>query len=191
VTLPSDTAWLDGLDCFGAVVNAVPLGRWDAPSPCQGWTILDVLGHLGSSIAFGVSVLEDRLHEWPTLDRPADLVEGEPADYWFGVAASARAAVAGVDLEDTRQTPMGRRTVGQSLAFPTIDCCVHAWDIGHAVGIDVEVPDDAIAYTHHYLDPMPQDRMRGPGGAFGPELLPPADATPTEALMAWTGRATR
>jgi len=191
VTLSSETAFLDGLDRFGAVVDAVPPGRWDTASPCEGWTVLDVLGHLGSSIAYGVSILEDRVHQWPTVDRPASLVEGEPAEYWSGVAAAARAALVGVDLEDTRQTPMGTRTVGQGLAFPAIDCYVHAWDIGHAVGIHVEVPDDAIAYTHHYLDPMPQDRMRGPGGAFGTELPPPADATPTEALMAWTGRVPR
>ncbi|HEY5109034.1 MAG TPA: hypothetical protein VII96_05430, partial [Acidimicrobiales bacterium] len=132
-----------------------------------------------------------RDHEWPTVDRPADLVEGAPAEYWAGVAASARAALIGVDLEAARETPMGTRTVGQGLAFPAIDCYVHAWDIGHAVGIAVEVPDDAIAYSHHYLDPMPQDRMRGPGGAFGPELAPPDDATPTEAFIAWTGRAPR
>ena len=189
--LSSDTVFLGGLDCFGAVVAAVPTDGWDSPSPCAGWSALDVLGHLGSSIDFGVSILEGRDHAWPSADRPADLVDGEPAPYWDGIAATARAALVGVDLEATRETPMGTRTIGQSLAFPAIDCFVHAWDIGHAVGIAVELPDDAIAFTHHYLDPMPQDRVRGPGGAFGPELAPPAGASPTEAFIAWTGRAPR
>lgn len=190
MTLSSDTAFLDGLDRFGSVVDAVAPGRWDTPSPCEGWTILDVLSHLGSSIAFGVSILEDRVHEWPSVDRPADLVEGEPAEYWSGVAASARAALIGVDLESTRQTPMSTRTVGQSLALPAIDCYVHAWDIGHPVGIDVEVPDEAIAYTHHYLDPMPQDRMRGPGGAFAPPSSR-RRATPRPPRRSWRGAAGR
>jgi len=33
--------------------------------------------------------------------------------------------------------------------------------------------------------------VRGANGAFGPEITPPADATPTEAFVAWTGRAPR
>ena len=48
--------------------------------PFSDTPILDVLGHLGSSIAFGVSIPEDRVHEWPTVDRPADLVAREPAE---------------------------------------------------------------------------------------------------------------
>jgi uncharacterized protein (TIGR03086 family) len=191
MTPTSDVAFLDGLDLFGTVVEAVPAGRWDAPTPCAGWNALDVLGHLGSSIDFGVSILEGREHAWPTVDRPAELVDGEPAPYWDRIADRARSALVGVDLEATRETPMGTRSVARSLAFPAIDCFVHAWDIGHAVGIAVELPEDAIVFTHHYLDPMPQDRMRGPGGAFGPELAPPAGASPTEALIAWTGRAPR
>jgi uncharacterized protein (TIGR03083 family) len=41
---------LDGfvraLDSFEAVVAGVPPGRWDAPSPCEGWCAADVAGHV-------------------------------------------------------------------------------------------------------------------------------------------------
>ena len=150
-----------------------------------------MLGHLGSSISYGVAVLEGRDRPWPTPDRPADLVEGPPADYWTGVAAAARTALIGADLEAVRQTPMGTRTVAQGLAFPGIDLYVHSWDMGRAGGIDVTVPDGVIAFAHQYLDPVPQERMRGPGGAFGSELPPPPDATSTEEFIAWTGRRPR
>ena len=191
MTIGSDSAFRNGLDAFGAVVGAVPAPAWDAPSPCAGWTALDVLGHLGSSVSFGVSILEGRTVEWPTADRPGDLVVGEPADYWTGVAASARAALVGADLDEVRDTPMGSRTVAQGLAFPAIDLYVHSWDIGRAAGIDVVVPQDVIEFAHAYLDPIPQERMRGPDGSFGPEVVPPPDATPTEAFIAWTGRTPR
>ncbi len=88
-------------------------------------------------------------------------------------------------------TPMGPRTVADRLAFPAIDLWVHAWDIGHPAGIEVEVPADAIEFAHTYLDPFPEEMMRGAQGAFGPEVVAPADATPTEAFIAWTGRPPR
>jgi uncharacterized protein (TIGR03086 family) len=187
----SDIAFRNGLDVFGAVVGAVPTSTWDAPSPCAGWTARDVLGHLGSSVSFGVSILEGRSVEWPTVDRPADLVAGGPADYWTGIAASARTALVGADLGAVRDTPMGSRTVAQGLAFPAIDLYVHSWDIGRAAGIDVVIPEDVIGFAHAHLDPIPEDRMRGPDGSFGPAVDPPADATPTEVFIAWTGRTPR
>ena len=187
----SDIAFRNGLDVFGAVVGAVPTSTWDAPSPCAGWTARDVLGHLGSSVSFGVSILEGRTVEWPTVDRPADLVAGGPADYWTGIAASARTALGGADLGAVRDTPMGSRTVAQGLAFPAIDLYVHSWDIGRAAGIDVVIPEDVIGFAHAHLDPIPEDRMRGPDGSFGPAVDPPADATPTELFIAWTGRTPR
>lgn len=186
--LSSDTAFLGGLDCFGAIVAAVPTDEWDAPSPCAGWSALDVLGHLGSAVAYGVSILEGRDHEWPTVDRPAELVCAPPAEYWDAIADAARAAVVGVDLQATRETPMGTRTIGEGLAFPAIDCYVHAWDIGHATGVDVVIPDDVIAYAHHYLDSVPPERMRADGGPFGPEVAVPDGADATDAFIAWTGR---
>ena len=191
MAIGSDIAFRNGLDAFGAVVGAVPAPGWDAPSPCAGWTALDVLGHLGSSVSFGVSILEGRAVEWPTADRPGDLVVGEPADYWTGVAASARTAARRRRPRRRARTPTGPRTVAQGLAFPAIDLYVHAWDIGRAAGIDVVVPADVIEFSHDYLDPIPQERMRGPDGSFGPEVDPPADATPTEAFIAWTGRSPR
>ncbi|HEY4928088.1 MAG TPA: TIGR03086 family metal-binding protein [Acidimicrobiales bacterium] len=187
----SDIVFLGGIDYFGSVVHSVPDSSWSVPSPCEGWSALDVLGHLGSAIDFGVDILEGRDHQWPTFDRPADLVVGEPADYWAGIATSARSALEGADLGATRDTPMGTRTVAQGLAFPAIDLYVHAWDIGRSGRIEVEVPDDVIGFAHHYLDQIPPEKMRGPGGAFGPELTAPPDATPTEAFIAWTGRQPR
>ena len=62
------------------------------------------------------------------------------------------------------------------------------WDIGQAVGIAVEVPTEVIDFAHHHIDPFPADKVRGPGAAFGAEADPPADATPSEAFVAWTGR---
>jgi len=100
-----------GLDAFGAVVSQVPADGWQASSPCEGWTALDVLGHLKTSIDFGISILQGEQPTWPEAERPGDLIEGDPADAWRATAERARAALDGADLDLVMDTPMGPRTV--------------------------------------------------------------------------------
>jgi len=184
----ADAAFNRGLDVFGDVIVRVPADAWEVASPCAGWTVLDVLGHLSTSVRFGIAVLKGGQPTWPTFDRPAELVHGDPVDFWSALAADARAAVPHSDLSLEMDTPMGRSTVADRLAFPAIDLHVHAWDIGQAIGIRVSVPDDIIELAHRAIDPFPVEKVRGPGGSFGPETVPPVDATPTERFIAWTGR---
>ncbi|MFN8036791.1 MAG: TIGR03086 family metal-binding protein [Acidimicrobiia bacterium] len=187
----SDVLFDRGLDAFGAVVVRLQPSDWDRPSPCAGWTALDVLGHLGTSIRMGLSVLRGEQPAWVRVARPADLVDGDPTDWWRQLADSARAELVGADLDLVMETPMGPRTVADRLAFPAIDLYVHAWDIGSAAGIAVEIPAEVVEFAHSYIDPLPTGRVRGPKGAFGDEVPAPDDATATEAFIAWTGRAPR
>ena len=187
-TPPSDVVFTRGLDVFSTVVDRVPPDAWERPSACSGWTTLDVLGHLGCNIEVGSALLRGESPPWPDRERPADAVSGDPGAWWAKIAAEARAALEGADLDLVMGTPMGPRTVADRLAFPAIDLYVHAWDIGHALGIDVEIPEDVIAFTHGYIDPFPPEVVRGAKGAFGPEVEAPADATPAERFLAWTGR---
>ena len=180
-----------GMEFFGDVVARVEPADWDRPSPDEGWTALDVLGHLGTSMQMGISLLRGQQPTWPDVDRPGDLVEGDPATWWQEIEADATAALAGADLEQEMDTPMGRRTVADRLAFPAVDLYVHGWDIATAAGFAVEIPDEVIAFARNYIDALPEEMVRGANGAFGPEVAPPVDATPTEAFIAWTGRAPR
>ena len=191
MTATSATWFLDGLDFFGAAADRLGPDDWDLVSPCEGWTALDVLGHLSTALNMGVSVLRGEQPTWPTVDRPADLVEGDPAAFYADAAARCRAAVEGADVDMVMDTPMGPRTVADRLAFPAIDLYVHAWDLARTVGSTVEIPGGLIEFAHHHIDPVPEDKMRGENGAFGPEVAAPADATPTEAFLAWTGRQPR
>ena len=187
----SDVIFDRGLDVFGSVVTQLSDDDWNKPSPCEGWTALDVLGHLGTSMAMGTSILKGEQPTWPQVERPADVVDGEPLDYWRSLTTEIRPLLEDVDLDEERDTPMGRRTVGEGLAFPAIDLYVHAWDVGRAAGIDVEIPTEAIEFAHTYIDPLPEEMVRGEKGAFAPQAEAPDDATDTEQFIAWTGRAPR
>ncbi len=194
VTINSGTIFLNGLDFCGDVVDRVSEEDWDRPSPCEEWTALDVLGHLTTSLEMGLSLFAGEQPTWPQVERPADLIHGDPAGVFGDLKNRCRDAFEGADLDMEMDTPMGRRTVGDRLAFPAVDLYVHAWDIGRAADLEVVIPQDVIDFAHSYIDPLPSDAVRGAdgkAGAFGPELEAPADATPTEAFVAWTGRTPR
>ncbi|MGB3409808.1 MAG: TIGR03086 family metal-binding protein [Microthrixaceae bacterium] len=192
--MDSGSVFLNGLEFFGHVVDRVDAEAWDRPSPCDGWTALDVMGHLTTSLGMGLALFAGEQPTWPRADRPADLIEGDPAAMYRELSQRCRTAFEGADLDQEMDTPMGRRTVGDRLAFPAVDLYVHAWDIGRAAGLDVEIPQDVIEFTHSFIDPLPVEAVRGSeerSGAFGPEVEAPADATPSEAFIAWTGRSPR
>lgn len=186
----SDVMFDHGLDVFGAVVDRLSPDDWDHPSACAGWTNLDVLGHLGAAMRMGVSILRGEPPTWTNVERPGVLVEGEPAAWWRAVSADARAALAGADLDRVVDSPMGPRSIGDGLAFPAIDLYLHAWDVGHPLGIETELSDDLMAFAHHYIGRMPAEVVRKPG-IFGPEVPVPADASERDRFLAWTGRSPR
>jgi uncharacterized protein (TIGR03086 family) len=176
-----------GLDFFTSIVTRLSDDDWERPTPCAGWTARDVLGHLMTSMRVAISAMQGRPPTWPDAARPGELVEGDPAGFWRGIVVQARDVLRNADLAREMETPLGR-TVADDLAIPVIDLYVHAWDLGVAVGIDVEIPADVIDYAHAYIDPLPNDMIRGDNRAFGPQASVPASATPTERFVAWTGR---
>ena len=176
-----------GLDFFAAVITRLSEDDWERPTPCAGWTARDLLGHLATSIGVGISVMQGRPPAWPDVARPGDLVEGDPAEFWRGIVVQARDVLRNADLARVIETPLGR-TVADDLSIPVIDLYVHAWDLGAAVSIDVEIPADVIDFAHAYIDPLPDEVVRGANRAFGPQTPVPAGATPTERFIAWTGR---
>lgn len=186
----SDELFVRGLEVCTTVVVGMADEEWDLPSPCEGWTDRDVLGHLISAMRMGLAIMRGEPVEPPTFDRPGDLVGSDPVTQWDAIRRDLLDAVDGIDLEAVLDTPMGRRSVAEGLAFPAIDLFLHAWDISKAAGRPIEIPTDVMSFTRAVVAPFPQEVVRG-GRVFGPEVTPPQDATPTEVFVAFAGREPR
>ncbi len=183
-----DIAFLAGLDFFDDVVGSVDAQSWRQPSPCTGWTALDVLGHIGVATDFGTKLLSGEQPQWqPPLDPPGRTVIGDPAQWWSMKVDPAKDAVRGVDLAEEVDSPMGRRSIGQGLSFPAVDLFIHGWDLARSIGRDVEIPGDAIEFAHQALDQIPTEQMRS-SRVFAAQAELPADATASQRFLAWTGR---
>lgn len=182
-----DAVFLDGLDFFSRAVAALQPSDWDRPSPCAGWRAIDVVGHVGLAVRFGTQLLGDDRPVWEPVDPPGRAVEDDPCRWWQALVEPAREAVRGVDLSRVVDSPLGRRSIGEGLSFPALDLFVHAWDLGRVVGVEVDIPSEVIEFGHAVIDPIPAGQVRSPR-VFATEVSPPADATPTQRFLAWTGR---
>jgi uncharacterized protein (TIGR03086 family) len=188
MTWTADVTFVHGLDFFSAVVDQVPNDGWERPSPCAGWSALDVLGHVGFATEFGTKLLRSETPDFSGFpDPPRSAVTGDPQQWWQGMVAPAKEAVRGVDLTRVVDSPIGKRSIGDGLSFPGVDLFIHGWDLAHSVGSDVVIPADAMDFAHQVLDPIPDQQKRSPR-VFGPEKNVPTDASPQVRFLAWAGR---
>lgn len=188
MTWTADRCYREGLDFFSAQVDAIGSGDWALPSPCQGWTALDVLGHVGTGTMFGTALLRGDAPAWnPPDGSPGQVVDGDPAQWWHAMVGPAKAAIEGVDLTEIVDSPMGKRSIGDGLSFPAIDLFVHGWDLARAAGHDAEIPAEAIEFAHGALDRIPADMLRSPR-TFGNEVPVSENASASDKFLAWTGR---
>lgn len=181
---------LTGLDRFAGVLDQAGSVSWDRPSPCAGWDARAVAGHVITVLDSAATVMRGGDFDWSQVGDPREVAGDDPVAAFRQRAADARAALQGADLDHATQTPIGTLTVGQRLSFAAMDLHLHAWDLGRTIGVDVEIPEGVVAFVHAVIDPLPAEMSRSEG-VFGPEVAAPADATTTEALMAWTGRQPR
>src|SRR4051794_37983418 len=113
---------------FAAKIEAVPPDRWDAPSPCEGWTARDVVRHVSETPGLFLGFVGHELGDLP----------GDPAAGF----ATARRRVRSALLDPAIATAeyegfMGRMTFAEGTdRFINFDLVVHAWDLARAAGLD-------------------------------------------------------
>lgn len=110
-------------------------GDLTVPTPCAGWDLADLFGHMvGQNLGFAAAVVDG--------DATVDAYESVPvaADdvsrIWQDSAARVRAAFGAADPEATvHLAEFGfRPTVAVGLSMQLLDAAVHAWDVATALG---------------------------------------------------------
>lgn len=188
MTWSADVAFIAGLDFFSGAVVQVPADGWQRPSPCAGWSALDVLGHVGFGTGFGTRLLRGEQPEYSGApDPPSSAVTRDPAEWWAEMVAPAQDALQGVDLTAVVDSPMGRRSIGDGLSFPAVDYFLHGWDLARSAGGEVTIPAAAIEFAHRVIDAIPKEYVRS-ARVFGPEIDVVPNASPQDRFLAWAGR---
>lgn len=167
---------------FDERVRGVPAGAWENPSPCEGWTARDVVGHLTEWIPdfFGRQGVS-----FPAIPS----VQDDPVGAWEAVRSALAAALADPALaERTVQMPFGPMPLAEAVdMIVTGDLFTHTWDLARATDQDDTLDPDQLQRMLTSMGAMPDEVLRS-GGMFGPRIEVPDDVDAQTAFLALTGR---
>lgn len=179
-------ALLAALDQAGRLVHEVGPADLTRPTPCTEYDVRGLLGHLVA--------VEGRIAHILTGGQPFEVpsVVQRPADGWASAWDDARSrldAVLADDacLEGTVTHPIGVLPAAAAISIYVSEVATHGWDLAMALGrrgdLDDAVAEPVLGPIRRALPPSGRDGM-----PFGEPVPVGDDATPYDALVAWTGR---
>lgn len=183
-------------DGFLDRIEATPHDRWDAPSPCFGWTARDVVAHVinghrgivavvrGSRPVAAHGVAVSGMADAPAVEPTADLALAYTACRDDLLAVLTDPALAGTRLPGG---PLGAAPVEQAAdLIGALELLTHSWDLARATGGDEKLDTDAVTRTHRAL--IPHYGALQATGAFLASIPAPSDADEQTAFLCFTGR---
>ena len=167
---------------FTQRVRAVPDGAWESPSPCEGWTARDVVGHLVEWLSAYV------FPTWDIVAVPGPAVTHDPVGAWEALDRTIQSALDDPEVAAReRDTRMGHRRFDETIdQICTPDVLVHTWDLARATGLDETLDPGEV---HRFVEGMePYDEMLRTSGHYGPRVAVADDADEQSRLLAFLGR---
>jgi len=167
--------WNSSADAFSARYDAITEEQWAASTPCEGWTVKDLVDHaVGVQIGFAAGLVG------------ADVAEG--AD-WPAARDAIRAAAQDASVLEgtTDMGPMGEVPKTVPFGIAASDLLVHTWDLARAIGADETLPADAVSAAYAGLQRFPEPMMRAPE-RFGPAIECADDADEQTKMLSFAGR---
>ncbi len=164
--------WGLAADKWDEVMSQVGDDDWAKPTPCDGWTVQDLVDHAMRWQARGGNVFG------------ADV--GPDADWMSLKPALATALANPANLEGAAEALGG--TPKQAVAgLITADLLVHSWDLARSIGADDTLPEVAVESTLVGLQRLPEEMLRS-DRMFGPAVEVADDASSQDKLIAFVGR---
>ena len=163
-------------------VRSVPAGAWDDPSPCEGWSARDVVGHLTEWIPEFFGAQGVRFPAVPS-------VQDDPVAAWETVRATVADALADPAVASRPvETPFSTQSLAETVdMIVTGDVFTHTWDLARATGQDETLDGDQVQRMLASVGSMPDEVLRA-DVMFGPRLDVPGDADDQTRLLAFLGR---
>ena len=166
---------------FEAKIGAVRPDQWAAPTPCDGWTVRDLVRHVVDTQGLFEGMVGRELGAIPSVD-------DEPT-----AAFAAASTVVQGDLDDPARAEetfegfFGTSTFAQAIdRFACFDLVVHGWDLARATGQEETIEPVEIERV------MASTELFGPNlrtsGVCGPEVEVGEDASAQDRLVAFLGR---
>jgi uncharacterized protein (TIGR03086 family) len=177
------------LAAFQDRVVAVRHDQWDAPTPCEGWTVRDLVNHVVGGNLWVAPLLAGQRHDEVTgLD--GDVLGDDPVAAYESSCEQALAAFERPGAtQATVQASFGSFP-GEVYAWQRFaDVLVHTWDLAVAIDTDLRLPDDLVEALAGWFDGV-EEAYRA-GGVIGPRAPVGPGADAQTQLLARFGRSPR
>lgn len=174
---------------FADRVGRVGPSQWGNATPCEGWTVRDLVNHVVSGNHWVGELVAGR-----TIDEVGDRLDGDVlGDDPAGAAAeSSRIATEAFAAPGAMDAPCavsyGPVPGSVYCGHRIIDQVGHAWDLATATGQDTTLPADHVAACIEIV--LPQFELLAGSGAFGNASDPGDSADPQRRLLSMLGRVT-
>ena len=152
---------------FEARLGSVGDGDWDKPTPCEEWSVHDLVNHVMLGTRMSVQLLRGATADEVVAGFEDDLVDRADALGAYTALADEMRALFGADggLDGTVQHPMGEIPRSMFVTFRIGDQTTHAWDLARAIGADETLDPELVAECFASIQPMGQ--MVSESGMFG------------------------
>jgi uncharacterized protein (TIGR03086 family) len=170
-------------NAVGRLIREIQPSQWDAPTPCEEWTLRRLLRHLiGMNLIFAAMLLQK-----PPPPRDLEFADDElEREYRKSSAALMVAFSRPGALGGIYHSPMGSATGADRLRIRMYDLLAHGWDIAHAIGQPAQLPEDAAEAALSFVRGQLHDNDRP--GRFAAEVPMASDAPASERLAGFLGR---
>ncbi|MBN9610157.1 MAG: TIGR03086 family protein [Actinobacteria bacterium] len=183
-------------DAVDMLVTNIRPDQWSMPTPCTDWTVRRLVDHLvGMNLVF-TALLKDQPPpqrrelssnaENRDSDRDGDR-DGDPVGAFRTSAAALLAAFAAPGVLDrVYRGPLGSATGADRLQIRLYDLLAHGWDLAHATGKPVDLPDDLAEPSLSFARTQLSEEARP--GRFAPAQPANEHAPAIDRLAAFLGR---
>lgn len=132
-----------------AVIAKLDDRHWQLPTPCDEWTVRDIVNKMTASTIVFTAFGERRRPE-PAYDlvHPAEIIGADPLGAFQSAAADCRRVWRGEDaLEGTAPSTVGEYPAKAVLNARIFDTTILTWDVATAIGVDPGITDELAGYV--------------------------------------------
>jgi uncharacterized protein (TIGR03086 family) len=179
------------VEVAAALVSGVRADQWDLPTPCEQWSVRQLVNHVVGGNRLFTRVLSGRpLPPREQLGQRAhqDQLGDDPAAAFRTSADELLAAFRAPGVLEREHTVPAATLPGPAVVhLRTVEILVHGWDLARATGQPVPFPDELvepeIAFSEQLLPRLPEGRQ-----PFAPSRTATGDAPAIDRLAALLGR---
>lgn len=180
-------AHTQALGATRSLVAGIRDDQWDQPSPCEGWTVRELVNHIVTG-----NLWAGELCAGKTIDEVGDRLDGDVLgdDPTAVYAESARVADQAFRRAGAMDAPVavsyGPVPGSVYCGHRFLDVLIHGWDVASGTGQDTRLDPELVETLFQVIEPQKDELIAS--GAFGRDHDVPPGADRQTQLLALLGR---